>query len=316
MRTNRPIVRGLALAIVALVAAACSSKSTPSTSTHTIASTMIFGAPKDCPTNKYCEIGLKNVYGIVFKAVDISLDSGGSRTVAALKSGAVQVAELFSTSIYDPDFVSLKDDKMLESADYIAPVIRTAVATADVKSLLNGVSQKLNTDEMNGLNKQVDVGHKDPADVAKAFLQQNGLLATKTNTGHGKTIKVGVSGKFAESEIVAEMYAQVLENAGYKIQRQLALATRPLSDPALFGGQIDVKPEYLASEALHIDPQADVSGDPAHNAQVLSSLLAPKGVTLLPYSQAVDTNVFVVTKETAQKYNLVNVSDLAKLLSS
>jgi glycine betaine/choline ABC-type transport system substrate-binding protein len=267
---------------------------------------LVFGAPKDCPTNKYCEIGLKNTYGIVFKSVNTNLDSGGPLTVAALKSGAVQVAELFSTSIYDPDFVALKDDKMLEAADYIAPVIRTAVATADVKSLLNGVSQKLSTDEMNGLNKQVDVDHKDPAAVAKVFLQQNGLLATKTNTGHGKTIKVGVSGAFAESKIVAEMYAQVLENAGYKVQRQLSLATRP----------IDVKPEYLASEARHIDPQADVTGDPAHNAQVLSSLLTPKGVTLLPYSNAVDTDVFVVTKATATKYDLVNVSDLAKPASS
>jgi len=316
MRTNRTAMRALALAIVALVAAACSSKNAPSTSTGTVASALVFGAPKDCPTNKFCAIGLKNTYGIVFKSIDTNLDSGGSQTVAALKAGTVQVAELFSTSIYDPDFVALKDDKMLESADYIAPVIRTAVATADVKSLLNGVSQKLTTDEMNGLNKQFDVEHKDPAAIAKAFLQQNGLLATKTNTGHGKTIKVGVSGSFAESKIVAEMYAQVLENAGYKVTRNLSLATRPISDPALFSGQIDLKPEYLASEAQHIDPQADVGGDPAHNAQVLSSLLAPKGVTLLPYSQAVDTNVFVVTKETAQKYGLVNVSDLAKPLST
>ena len=67
---------------------------------------------------------------------------------------------------------------------------------------------------------------------------------------------------------------------------------------------------------VEADPQADVSGDPAHTAQVLSSLLAPKGITLLPYAQAVDTDVFVVTKETAQKYGLVNVSDLAKPVST
>ena len=108
------------------------------------------------------------------------------------------------------------------------------------------------------------------------------------------------------------MYAQVLENAGYKVKRQLALAGRPASDAALFSGQIDVKPEYLASEAQHLDSSADVNGDPAHTASVLKPLLAAKNVELLNYSNLLDTNVFVVTKTTQAKYSLVNVSDLAK----
>src|SRR5688500_16880618 len=62
------------------------------------------------------------------------------------------------------------------------------------------------------------------------------------------TIAVGVSGAFAESQLVAEMYAQVLENAGYEVVRQLDLGSREVSDAALFSGEIDVKPEYLAFE--------------------------------------------------------------------
>ena len=56
-------------------------------------------------------------------------------------------------------------------------------------------------------------------------------------------IVVGVSGAFAENQIVAEMYAQVLEHAGYQVERQLDLRSRETSQSALEAGQIDVKPE-------------------------------------------------------------------------
>jgi osmoprotectant transport system substrate-binding protein len=141
----------------------------------TLASTFVFGAPPDCATNKFCQKGLKSTYGIEFKEVK-SLDFGGPATVAALKSGSIQVGELFSTAVYDPSFVVLVDDKHLEAADNITPVIRTAVATDEVKSLLNAVSAKLTTDQMLALNKKVDLDKEDPAAVAKAFLQSQGLL--------------------------------------------------------------------------------------------------------------------------------------------
>ncbi len=311
MRQTGLARRGAALLAIALVAAACSSSTPSTTKKGTLASTFVFGAPPDCATNKFCAIGLKSTYGIVFKEVK-SLDFGGPATRAALTSGAVQVGELFSTSIYDPTFVALKDDKQLEAADYLAPVVRTAVATPDVVSLLNAVSAKLTTENIVPLNKEFDVAHKDAKSIAKKFLEDNGLLASKTTTGVGKKITVGVSGAFEESEIVAEMYAQVLENAGYSITRKLTLAGRPASDAALFSGKIDIKPEYLASEAQKLDTNADVNGDPVHTAAVLKPLLAAKKVTLLNYSNLLDTNVFVVTQATAARYSLVNVSDLAK----
>jgi osmoprotectant transport system substrate-binding protein len=311
MRRKGLAQMGAAMLVIALVAVACSSSTPSTTKKGTLASTFVFGAPPDCATNKFCQIGLRNVYGIVFKEVK-PLDFGGSITVAALKSGSVQVGELFSTSIYEPTFVALVDDKHLEAADYLAPVIRKAVDTPEVEALLNGVSAKLTTENIIPLNKAFDVDKKDAASLAKKFLQDNGLLSSKTTTGKGKKITVGVSGAFEESKIVAEMYAQVLENAGYTVKRELSLGSRAASDTALFSGAIDVKPEYLASEARKIDPNADVNGDPVHTASVLSTLLAAKNVKLLNYSQLLDTNVFVVTQTTATRYSLVNVSDLAK----
>jgi osmoprotectant transport system substrate-binding protein len=96
------------------------------------------------------------------------------------------------------------------------------------------------------------------------------------------------------------------------VKRQLNLQDRKASDAALFGGQIDIKPEYLASEATAQDPHAAVNGDTQNNLQIVSGLLQAKNVTVLTPSAAIDTNVFVVTKSTASKYGLTNVSDLAK----
>jgi len=81
--------------------------------------------------------------------------------------------------------------------------------------------------------------------------------------GADDTIIVGVSGAFPENQIVAEMYAQVLEDAGYTVERQLDLRSREVSQSALESGQIDLKPEYLSSLLLFVDPNAEPSNDPA-----------------------------------------------------
>ncbi|HEX2088308.1 MAG TPA: ABC transporter substrate-binding protein [Actinomycetota bacterium] len=124
------------------------------------------------------------------------------------------------------------------------------------------------------------------------------------------TLTVGVSAAFAENQIVAEMYAQVLENAGYTVNRQMDIASREVSQPALESGRIDLKPEYLGTLLLFLDPDAEASGDPAAEAEQLKPLLGQKGLTLLDFSQANDTNAFVVTQQTAAQYSLSKMSDL------
>jgi len=281
----------------------------PAASGPTLASTMTFGAPPDCATNKFCAIGLKDVYGIEFKSIKTT-DFGGPITVQALKAGTVQVGELFSTSVYDPTFVVLEDDKHLEASDNIVPVIRSDKNNQTTQKVLDAISQALTTDEMLALNKQVDIAQQDPKDVAAGFLNKNNLLGT--TSGCTGDITVGVSGAFGESKIVAEMYGQALEKAGCKVSYQLDLESRKVSDQALFSGAIDLKPEYLASEATAQDANAKVSGDPDNNANILTGLLKKKNVDVLAFSPAVDQNVFVVTKDIADQFNLTKVSDLAQ----
>jgi osmoprotectant transport system substrate-binding protein len=125
------------------------------------------------------------------------------------------------------------------------------------------------------------------------------------------SIVVGVSGAFAENQIVAEMYAQVLERAGYTVERQVDLRSREVSQNALESGRIDVKPEYLSSLLLSMDPNAPASDDPAHVAGALRDLLRPRGIAVLTPSPAEDTNQFVANAKTAQRLNLTTMSSLA-----
>lgn len=140
------------------------------------------------------------------------------------------------------------------------------------------------------------------------------LLAACSNgddAGDGKgSITVGVSGAFAENQIVAEMYAQVLENAGYSVNRQLDIGARDVSQAALNNGEIDVVPEYLASLLLFLDRDADAGSDGEQNAQAIRDLLEGTDLVLLEPSEADDTNAIVVTRDTADELGLQTVSDL------
>jgi len=275
---------------------------------------LVLGGPPECPQRPFCIPGLQKTYGITFKSFK-PLDVGGAQTVAALKSGAIQVALLFSTDpvIADNGWIALEDDKHLQNAELITPLVRTDKLNDEISNLLNAISAKLTTENIVPLIKDVAANKKDPGDVAKGFLDQETLIPS-SGGGAGTTLTVGVSSAFPENVIVAEMYAQVLEGAGYTVKRELELATREVSDPALQSGQIDIKPEYLASElAGPLANAADkASGDADAELDALRTALQPHGITVLDPSQANDTNVFVVTKETADKYGLSKVSDLAK----
>jgi osmoprotectant transport system substrate-binding protein len=125
------------------------------------------------------------------------------------------------------------------------------------------------------------------------------------------TIVVGVSGAFTENQLVAEMYAQVLERAGYKVQREFDLRSREISQNALESGQIDLKPEYLSSLLLFLDRNAEPSGSPADVFPQAFELLRQRGITLLVPSRAQDTNQFVANAQTAERFGLTTMSSIA-----
>jgi len=142
-----------------------------------VASKLTLGGPPECPKNAGCQLGLTSVYGLKFANFK-SLDEAGPLSVAALKNGEVQVVELFSSdgNVVSNNFVTLTDNKHLEPADHIIPVIRTSTNSAGVSKALNALSAKLTTAQISKLNVLVTGPQKEsPATVALTWLKQQGL---------------------------------------------------------------------------------------------------------------------------------------------
>ena len=122
--------------------------------------------------------GLKSVYGldnIKFRAIN---DSGGNTTLKALLDDQVQVADIYSTtpSIIDNGLVTLKDPKNLFASQQVVPIVSTDKASDEVKTILDGVSSTLTTEDLLQLNKQVSGSSKtDPQVAAEDFLKSKNL---------------------------------------------------------------------------------------------------------------------------------------------
>jgi osmoprotectant transport system substrate-binding protein len=146
-----------------------------------VAPQLVLGGPPECPVRAYCLPGLRQTYGIAFRSFRI-FDAGGPLTVAALEKGEIDVALLFTTDplISTKPFLLLEDDRQLQLADNVAPVVRSDLlkkAPADFRVTLNNVTAKLTTPELTRLNAQVIVDRREPRDVALDWLRANGLVS-------------------------------------------------------------------------------------------------------------------------------------------
>ncbi|MFE2034915.1 ABC transporter substrate-binding protein [Streptomyces scopuliridis] len=133
--------------------------------------------------------------------------------------------------------------------------------------------------------------------------------------GDSKHLTIGSAG-FTESDLLAQMYALLLNRAGYHT-RILSVTNREIYEPALESGQIDVVPEYAATFADWLNakahgPDAKPVGSPDLGAtmKALRSLATPRGLTVLDPGRAVDQNAFAVAASYARKHRLRALSDL------
>jgi osmoprotectant transport system substrate-binding protein len=145
----------------------------------TVSRELVFGGPPECMQRALCIPGLEQTYGIVFGRVFSNLDTGGPRTVSALAEGTIDVALLFTSdgSIALNDFVLLEDDRRLQPAENVTPVIATGVLDRFGPSLadtVNAVSARLSTGELRTLNAEVARGAT-PEQIATSWLASNGL---------------------------------------------------------------------------------------------------------------------------------------------
>ncbi len=136
---------------------------------------LVLGGPPACPSSPTCLPGLARVYGLHFKAF-VALDDGGPVSVEAVETGRVQVVELFSSqgSIQSHGLVALGDDRHLQPADHVVPVIRAGRDTPPVARVLDGLSRDLTTDSLAVLNLEVSTGLRAPEAAAAAWVARLG----------------------------------------------------------------------------------------------------------------------------------------------
>jgi len=125
-----------------------------------------------------------------------------------------------------------------------------------------------------------------------------------------QTIVVG-SQDYYSNEIIAEIYAQALENAGYTVDRQFRIGQREVYMPEIKQGKIDLFPEYTGPLLQYFEPgTTDRLADPVY-ADLKNAM--PSGLRVLAQSPATDQDSYVVTKEFAQHWGLTTIADLAKV---
>lgn len=133
-------------------------------------------------------------------------------------------------------------------------------------------------------------------------------LASANDEGSNQ-VTIGTA-NFTENVILGYLYQGALEAKGVSATVKPNLGSREVIVPALEHGDLDVIPEYQGSLLLYLDQKAKQSS--AADVQQALKAKLPKGLQVLPYAAAQDADVFVVTKQTAQRDHLSSLADLAK----
>jgi osmoprotectant transport system substrate-binding protein len=243
-------------------------------------------------------------------------ESGSSGTGGDQETGAHASGQACAP-VKGDRLVVLEDDQHLQNADNVIPAVNTQTAQSQKALLpaLNAVSAAMTTEELVKLNAAVDVERKSAEDVAAAWVADNGVTEG-LEQGSG-AISVG-GGNFTESTVLANVYADVLDAAGFDATVR-EVGSRELYLPALIAGtDIQVFPEYLSTvtETLNTrvngaNPTPVASPDVDQTLAALQPLAGQVGLTFGEPSKATDQNAFAVTKAFADQLDVTTLSELA-----
>ncbi|MDO5619042.1 ABC transporter substrate-binding protein [Kocuria sp.] len=130
-----------------------------------------------------------------------------------------------------------------------------------------------------------------------------------TSGGDG-TVTVG-SADFPESQIIAELYAGVLRDAGIEASTESGIGAREAYIGALEDGSVDLVPDYSGNLLLYVDPESGAASE----EEIMDALpdALPDGLSVLDPSEAQNKDAMVVTRETADEYSLTSITDMAEV---
>jgi osmoprotectant transport system substrate-binding protein len=141
-----------------------------------IASQLTFGGPPECPGRPLCLKGLQDVYDLEFKHFEPM--PSRSTTAGALETGEIDVGMLETTdaNLLNHDFVQLEDDRRLQPAENVVPIVRKEILAAYGPALagqIDAVTAQLNTRDLIHMNQRAQLQGVNPATVAAQWLLQH-----------------------------------------------------------------------------------------------------------------------------------------------
>ncbi len=147
------------------------------------------------------------------------------------------------------------------------------------------------------------------ATVALAGCSSGDPLDSGSSDGGGssETIVVG-SQDYYSNEIIAELYAQALEENGYTVERDLRIGQREVYIPEIESGSIDVFPEYTGNLLQYYVPDTAATTSDDVYAELETSL--PDGLRVLDQSPATDQDSYNVTKTFSDENDVKSLADL------
>lgn len=132
-----------------------------------------------------------------------------------------------------------------------------------------------------------------------------------TSPGTGDSITIGTA-NFPESEIIGQIWAAALEEAGFDVEVTSGIGSREVYLKALEEGSIDLVPEYSGNLAQYYGAELEAGTDSAGVAAVLSDVL-PTGLVAGDVADGESKDSYRVTRALADEHGLVTLADLGKL---
>jgi osmoprotectant transport system substrate-binding protein len=133
-------------------------------------------AGDECEVRPFCAPGLKKTYGIDVSGIDPK-GVGTPQSKQAVKDGDDQLVLTTTTDAVMDGLVFLEDDKKLQNADNVLPVVNAKDAgDKEIADVLDKLTKVLTTEDLAELNRKVDAERAKPQDAAEAYLESKGLL--------------------------------------------------------------------------------------------------------------------------------------------
>ncbi|MBE7382724.1 MAG: quaternary ammonium transporter [Leptolyngbya sp. SIO1E4] len=141
------------------------------------------------------------------------------------------------------------------------------------------------------------------------------IVACTGTVGSSDVIKIG-SKDFTEQLILGEIYALVLEDAGFTVERKLNLGGTPVAQAALESGEIDLYPEYTGTGLLTVLKEPANSDPAAVYETVATEYKAQFNLVWLEPAPMNNTQALAMTQERSSELGITTISDMVSQASN